>query len=89
MILAIAISSIVHVGIAIFAVEGDETEAVGDEFVGEYRSVNLDLDDVDGHGGDFCKDGAAEGVCKGEVDIIEDEVRAMCGSLRGRMSDRK
>lgn len=40
-------------GVAVEAVQGDEAEAVGDEFVGEDRSVGYYVNEVDGQGGDF------------------------------------
>ena len=41
---------------------------MGDEFVGENGGVGFDFDEVDGHGGDFGENDAAEGVGEGEVD---------------------
>jgi hypothetical protein len=46
---------------------------MGDELVGENRGVGFDFDEIDGHGGNFGEDDTAEGVCKGEVYVAEDE----------------
>lgn len=47
---------------------------MGDEFISEDGGVGFNFDDVDGDGGDFREDGAAEGVGKGEVYGAEAEV---------------
>ena len=39
------------------------------EFVGEYGSVGLDFNEVDGHGRDFGQNGPAQRVGKGEVGV--------------------
>ena len=56
------------------AVQGNEAETMGDELIGKDGGVGLNLDKIDGHGGDFGEYGTAEGVGKGEVDIFEGEV---------------
>jgi len=45
------------------AAEGDQAEAVGENFVLDYRGVVVDEDVFDGEGGDFGEEDAAEGVC--------------------------
>jgi hypothetical protein len=55
---------------------------VGDEFIGEDRGVGKNSDFVDSYGGDFGKDGAAEGVGEGEGCGLEDEVDAVECCLR-------
>lgn len=59
---AVAVAVVDHVCVAVAGVEGDEAEAVGDEFVGEDGGVAQHLDLVDGDGGDFGEDSTAEGV---------------------------
>lgn len=54
---------------------------MGEEFVGEDAGVALDLHEVDGQGGDFGEDGAAEGVGEGEAGVVEDEVDRRCVCL--------
>lgn len=79
-VFAVAISTaedVVHA----FAVQGYEAEAMGDKLIREDRSVGFDFYEIDSHGGYFGKDSAAEGVCKGEVDIAEVELYAIGGNL--------
>lgn len=52
-----------------------------DEFIGENGGIGFDFDDVDGDGGDFGEEGAAEGVGESEVDGAEAEVNTMWFSL--------
>lgn len=47
---------------------------MGNELVWKNGGVYLDLDHVDGNGGDVGHDDAPEGVGEGEVDIAEHEV---------------
>lgn len=47
-----------------------------DELVSEDTGVGFDFDKVDGHGRDFGKDNAADGVGEGEVNVGEFEVDA-------------
>jgi hypothetical protein len=54
--------------------EGDEAEAVGDELVVEDGGVDLDLDEVDGDGGDLGDHDAAEGVGHAGVGVAELEL---------------
>jgi len=68
-------------GVDVFGIQWDEAEAMGDEFVGKNRGVGFDFDKVDGHGGHFAKNNAAEGVSEGEVDISEGEVYGVLGCL--------
>jgi hypothetical protein len=50
------------------ALEGDEAEAVGEDLVLDDRGVVLDVDVLNGEGGDFGEEDAAEGVGDGGVD---------------------
>ena len=55
------------------ATEGDQAEAVGEDFVLDDRGVVVDEDVFDGEGGDFGEQDAAEGVCDRGVDAGEGE----------------
>jgi len=79
-LLAVAVAR-VEDGVDVFRVERNETQAMGDKFVGENGSIGLDFDEVDGHGGDFGKDDAPEGVGEGEVNIGEGKVYGIFGCL--------
>ena len=57
-LIAVTIASVEYV-FYLFRVEGNETKPVGYEFISEDGSVLVDFDEVDSHGGDFCKNGAA------------------------------
>ena len=48
-----AVARVDEGGVAVKAVQGDETEAVSNEFVGKDRSVGYYVNEVDGQGGDF------------------------------------
>ena len=74
MVLAVAVASVLQVLVAVLCVERDHTQAVGEEFIGENGGIALDLDNVEGEGGHFGQDRAAEGVGEGEVDGAESEV---------------
>ena len=45
-----------------------QTEPMCDEFIGQNRGVDLDLDDVDGKGRDFGKDNSPKRICERERD---------------------
>lgn len=53
--------------------EGDEAEAVGEDFVLDDGGVVVDEDVFDGEGGDFGEEDTAEGVCDGGVETDEGE----------------
>lgn len=63
---AVAVARVVQVG-NVLRVKGDETQSVGDEFIGEDGAVNFDFDQVYGNCRDFGLDYSSEGVCKGKV----------------------
>ena len=65
-LIAVAVSGVENV-FYLFGVQGNETEAVGNEFVCENGSVDFDLNKIDSHGWDFSKDGSAEGISESEV----------------------
>ena len=79
-LIAFAVAGVEDV-VNLFRVEGDEAEAMGDEFVGKDRGVGFDFDEVDCYGGDFSEDGAAEGISEGKVDVFKREVYVIVGSL--------
>ena len=60
-LLTVAVPGVEHI-VDLFRVQGDETETVGDEFVGENGRVGFYFDEIDGHGGDFGEHDAAQGV---------------------------
>lgn len=66
----VAVAGEAH-GHGTFTGEGDEAEAVGDELVVEDGGVDLDLDEVDGDGGDLRDHDAAEGVGHAGVGVAE------------------
>ena len=74
MVLTFAVARVLDVLVAVLRVEGDETDAVGKEFVRENGGVLFDFDYVDCNGWNFCENNTAEGVGKGEVDGAEFEV---------------
>lgn len=53
--------------------EGNEAEAVGEDLVLDHRGIVLNVDVLDGDGGDLGDEGTAEGVCNGGVDADEGE----------------
>lgn len=57
-VLAVAVAGVVHL-IAVLRVERDHAQTVGEHFVSEDGGVAFDLDQVQGHGGDFGQDRAA------------------------------
>ena len=65
----------------VLRVERNEAEPVRDEFIGQDRCVGFDFDKVDGHGGDFGEDDAAEGVGESEIDIRKNESDGGLGCL--------
>ena len=67
-------------------IERDETETMGNEFVGENRSVDFDFNKVNGHSRDFSEDGSAERVGKGEIYVTEGEVDVVRGGLKQQVS---
>lgn len=69
----VAVAGEAH-GHGAFTGEGDEAEAVGDELVVEDGRVDLDLDEVDGDGGDLGDHDAAEGVGHAGVGVSELEL---------------
>lgn len=75
--LAVAVARVLDVLVAVFRVEGNEAQSVGEEFVGEDRGVLFDFDQVDGHRWDFGEDDSAEGVGEGEIDGAEFEIHAV------------
>jgi hypothetical protein len=77
MVLTFAVARVLDVLIAVFRVEGDEADAVGEEFVGEDGGVFFYFDEVDGDGWDFGEHYSAQGVGEGEVDGAEFEVDAI------------
>lgn len=79
--LAVAVTGVFDICVAVVGVEGDEAEAVGDELVWQDGGVGFDFYEVDCHGGDFSEDNAAEGIGEGEVDGVEAEVDAEGFSL--------
>lgn len=62
-LLAVAVPRVEQAA-GVFRIEGDEAQAVGDEFVGEDGCVRLDLDNVDGDCRDFGLDDAPYRVGK-------------------------
>lgn len=79
-LVAVAVAGVEHV-FDLFGVERNETEAVGDEFIGENRGISFDLDEINGHGGYFGEHGAAQRVGKSKVDVAEGEVHMTSCSL--------
>jgi hypothetical protein len=77
---AITVSRIDHV-VDVLGVERDETETVGEELIRDDGGIGFDLHEIDGHGGNFGKDDTAEGVCEGQVDILELEVDVLSACL--------
>lgn len=65
--LAVTVARIHHVNIAILRVQRDQAETVCDKLIGEDRGVGLDLDDINGYGGDFSEHHSAHGVGECEV----------------------
>ncbi len=63
-------------------IQRDETEAMGDELVGENRGVDFDFNKIDGHGWDFSKDCSADGVGEGNVYVAKGEVDVIGGGLK-------
>ena len=55
------------------ASQGNEAEAVGEDFILDDGSVVVDKDVFNGKGGDFGNKDAAEGVCYRSVDANEGE----------------
>ena len=55
------------------ACQGEETEAMCEDFVGHDGGVVVDVDVFDGKGRDLGKEDAAEGVGDGGVDVDEGE----------------
>ena len=82
MILAVAVTSVVEVLVAVLRIERDHTEAVREHLVWEDGGVVLDFDEVQRYGGHFGEHGAAERVREGEVDGAETEVDAVWLDLR-------
>lgn len=54
-----------------FGVEWDQTQAVGNEFVGQNGAVSLDLDKIDGNRGNLGKHDATKGVGETELGVGE------------------
>lgn len=72
-LLAVAVARVEHL-VGALGVEGDQTQAVGDELVGKHAAILFDFDEVDRDRWDFGEDDAAEGVREGKVDAGEIEV---------------
>lgn len=79
-LVAFAVAAVEHV-FDLFRVERNQAEAVGNEFIGQDGGVGFDLDEINGHGGDFGQHGAAQRVGKSKVDVAEGEVNMTGGSL--------
>ena len=54
---------------------------MGNKLVGQYRGVGFDFYELDGYGGDFGEDGAAEGVGESEVCVAEFEGHVLSACL--------
>lgn len=52
-VLAVAVARVLDVLVAVLGVQRDETETVREKLVREDRGVGFDLNQVDGHRGDF------------------------------------
>lgn len=61
--------------------EGDEAEAVGEDFVLDDGGIVVNEDVFDGEGGDFGEEDAAEGVCNGGVDADQGEGSVVGGEF--------
>lgn len=76
--LAVAVAGVAVAGEAhrhgAAAGEGDEADAMGDELVVEDGGVDLDLDEVDGDGGDLGYHDTTEGVGHAGVGVSELEL---------------
>lgn len=64
--------------------ERDETQAVGEEFVGKDGGVAVDFHEIDGEGGDLREHYAPQGVGEGEGGVLEDEIDGRAVGLRTR-----
>lgn len=79
-LVAVAVTGVEHV-FGLFRVERNQAQAVGDEFIGEDGGVCFDLDEINGHSGDFGEHGAAQRVGKSKVDVGEGKVNMTSRSL--------
>lgn len=70
------------------AAEGDQAEAVGEDFVLDDGGVLVDVDVFDGEGGDLGDEDAAEGVGERGVDAGEGEGQVELGALVGELDVR-
>ena len=72
-LVAVAVAGVEDV-FNLLGVQGNETQAVGDELISQDGGIGFDLDEVDRHGGYFGKDSAPQGVGEGEVRVGKDEI---------------
>lgn len=79
-LVAVAVAGVEHV-FDLFGVERNKAEAVGDEFISENGGVDLDLDKINGHGGNFGQHGPAQRVGKSKVNVAEGKVDMAACSL--------
>lgn len=73
-VLTVAVARVLDILVAVFRIEWDEAQSVGEEFVGEYGGVLFYLDQVDRHRWDFGEDYSAKGVGEGKIDGTEFEI---------------
>lgn len=72
-LVAVAVARVRHL-LEAAGVEGDQAQAVGDELVGQHRGVDVEVDQVNGDGGDFGLDDATQRVGEREIDVVELEI---------------
>lgn len=77
MVLAVAVSCVVQVLVAVQRVQGNHAETMGEEFIGKDGGVAFDFNEIHGEGGHFGKHRAAERVRKRQVDGCETKVDAV------------
>lgn len=72
-LLAVAVSGVKQ-AVDVLGLEGNQTQAMGNELVSEDRCVGLDFDQVDGDHRDFGLDNATQRVGEGKVAVREIKV---------------
>ena len=83
---AVAVPGVLEV-VDSLAVEGDESDSLGEELIMEDGGVFDDADEVGGEGGDFGEEDPAEGVGEADVAVVEDELDFVGGEFQDLATD--
>lgn len=76
-VLAVAVARVNQVLVAVFRVQGDHAQAVGEHLIWQNRSIAFDFDQVQRDGGHFGQDGTAERVGQGQVDRAQAKINTV------------